>query len=151
MSTISHRDMSVDKILDCAKSWLGTPYVHQMSKKNAGTDCLGLVRGVYRELYGSEPELPPAYTPDWTAREGDGLLLNAAFRHLVPKNSNDVGAADIILFRIMHDGPVKHMGIALSTDKFLHAYAGREVCESWLSRWWAARIVNVFQFPGVSL
>lgn len=55
-------------ILAVARDWLGTPYVHQASTKGAGCDCLGLVRGVYREIYGGEPELPPPYTPDWNER-----------------------------------------------------------------------------------
>ena len=32
--------------------------------KGPGADCLGLLRGVWRELHGHEPELPGAYTPD---------------------------------------------------------------------------------------
>lgn len=51
-----------------ARAWLGTPYVHQASAKGAGTDCLGLIRGLYRELYGQEPETPPPYTPNWNER-----------------------------------------------------------------------------------
>ena len=45
-----------------ARLWLGTPYVHQASARGAGSDCLGLVRGVWRALYGAEPERPPAYS-----------------------------------------------------------------------------------------
>ena len=48
-----------------ARSWLGTPYHHQGALAGAGCDCLGLVRGVWRDLYGNEPETPPPYTPDW--------------------------------------------------------------------------------------
>ena len=53
------------RIVAAARGWIGTPYVHQASVKGAGTDCLGLVRGIWRELYGPEPEALPAYTPDW--------------------------------------------------------------------------------------
>jgi len=43
-----------------ARSWIGTPYVHQASVKGVGCDCLGLLRGVWRELVGAEPEkMPP--------------------------------------------------------------------------------------------
>ena len=44
-----------------ARGWLGTPYRHQGSLKGVGCDCLGLVRGIWRELYGEEPETPGAY------------------------------------------------------------------------------------------
>ena len=53
-----------------ARTWLGTPYQHQASLKGAGCDCLGLVRGVWRTLYGDEPEATPPYTPDWAERGG---------------------------------------------------------------------------------
>ena len=69
------------RIVAAARGWIGTPYVHQASVKGAGTDCLGLVRGIWRELYGPEPEALPAYTPDWGeagaqgGRGGEGQVL----------------------------------------------------------------------------
>jgi len=42
----------------------GTPYVHQASARGAGTDCLGLLRGEWREVLGREPEHVPAYSMD---------------------------------------------------------------------------------------
>ena len=41
------------------------------------TDCLGLVRGVWREVIGQEPEAPPSYTPDWSETEGGGGRCSA--------------------------------------------------------------------------
>jgi hypothetical protein len=38
------------RALTAARSWLGTPYRHQASVKAQGADCLGLVRGVWREV-----------------------------------------------------------------------------------------------------
>ena len=52
-------------IVAFARGWIGTPYCHQASLKGVGCDCLGLVRGVWRETLGAEPEGVPAYTPDW--------------------------------------------------------------------------------------
>ena len=42
-----------------ARLWTGTPYHHQASLRGVGCDCLGLVRGVWRDLYGAEPETVP--------------------------------------------------------------------------------------------
>ena len=136
-------------VIAAASAWLGTPYVHQASAKGAGCDCLGLIRGVWRDLYGAEPELPPAYTPDWNERRKDEPLLSAARRNLVEKHTRDVEAGDIIIFRVARDGPAKHCGIATSPNAFIHAYAGRAVVESWMNRWWRQRIAGVFTFPGV--
>ncbi|MBC7141961.1 MAG: peptidase, partial [Rhodobacteraceae bacterium] len=65
-----------------ARGWIGTPYRHQASARGAGADCLGLLRGVWRELYGAEPEPVPAYTQDWSEPEGAERLWQAARRHL---------------------------------------------------------------------
>jgi len=60
-----------DEIVAAARGWLGTPYRHQAACRGAGCDCLGLVRGVWREVVGDEPDRPPAYSVDWSepARE----------------------------------------------------------------------------------
>lgn len=70
-------------VVAAARQWLGTPYLHQASAKGRGADCLGLIRGLYTELYGREPETPPPYTPDWNERRPcDEPLLSAARRHM---------------------------------------------------------------------
>ena len=137
------------QIIDAARDWIGTPYVHQASAKGAGCDCLGLIRGVWRTLYGGEPEMPPPYTPDWNERHRDEeTLLMAARRHMVERSSLRVEPGDMVLFRIARDGPAQHCGIVSGADQFIHAYAGRAVIESWMNRWWRDRLVGVFIFPG---
>ena len=44
------------EIVASARGWIGTPYRHQCSQKGLGADCLGLLRGVWREVIGPEPE-----------------------------------------------------------------------------------------------
>lgn len=139
------------QVIDAARGWIGTPYVHQASAKGAGCDCLGLLRGVWRDLYGREPETPPAYTPDWNERHWrDGVepLLEAARRHLHPRDGASFEPGDVLVFRVVRDGPAKHCAVASDTDRFIHAYAGRAVIETWVNRWWRARLVGVFSFPG---
>lgn len=140
---------SRDDIIAAARGWLGTPYVHQASAKGAGTDCLGLVRGLWRELYGEEPEAPPPYTPDWIERHGDERLMAAASRWMDARRDGALMPGDVVLFRVVPGGLAKHMGVLTGDDRFIHAYAGRAVCESWLSRWWKARIAGLYAFPGV--
>ncbi|WP_425407706.1 NlpC/P60 family protein [Hyphococcus sp.] len=140
-------------VIDAARAWLGTPYVHQASAKGAGCDCLGLVRGVWRDLYGAEPERPPAYTPDWPERHwkrtaGGETLLAAARRNMIERPDKNFEPGDVLVFRVDRAGPAKHCGIVSGEDQFIHAYAGRAVVESWLNRWWRERIAGVFLFPG---
>ena len=136
------------RIVAAARAWIGTPYVHQASVAGAGTDCLGLLRGVWRAVVGGEPEPVPAYTADWGEGGGREVLMAAALRWLVP--SAEVWPGDVLLFR-MRDGSIaKHLGIQSIVGAgaaFVHAYTGHGVIESPLSDPWARRIVARFAFP----
>jgi len=104
-----------EEIVAAARGWLGTPYHHQASVKGVGSDCLGLIRGIWRELYGPEPEAMPPYTPDWGSATGSETLLAAACRHLV--KLDDVSTArpgDVLVFRMRDEGVAKHAGILVS-------------------------------------
>lgn len=136
-------------ILTEARSWIGTPYQHQASAKGAGCDCLGLVRGVWRALWGDEPEIAPPYTPDWAEAQGAETLLAAAARHLVRVPIEAAAPGDVLLFRMDARAPVKHCAILDEGDRIVHAYWGRAVVRSRLAPWWRARLAAAFQFPGV--
>ena len=142
--------MSGARAVAAARGWIGTPYVHQASCRGAGADCLGLVRGTWREVVGAEPEAPPAYSMDWSEPQRDERLWAAALRHLRPKALEHAEAGDILLFR-MRDGAVaKHLGLAAEVGaqpSFIHAYSGHGVVESPLSAPWRRRLVARFQFP----
>src|SRR5262245_54365632 len=98
-------------ILAEVRSWIGTPYQHQASAKGVGCDCLGLVRGVWRALYGDEPAPAPAYTPDWAERLGQETLYRAARAHLVEIACAAAQPGDVLLFRMHADAPLKHCAI----------------------------------------
>ena len=144
--------MSIDRrdIVDEARKWLGTPYVHQASVRGAGADCLGLLRGVWRHVMGQEPETVPAYSMDWSEPQGEERMWAAARRHLREKPVQDLQPADVLLFR-MRDGSVaKHLGILSKISPlpcFVHAYSGHGVVENTLSAPWRRRIVSCFEFP----
>lgn len=133
-----------------ARTWLGTPYVHQASTKGAGTDCLGLLRGVWRAVVGQEPEAVPAYSLDWSEPQGAERMWSAARRHLIEKPVDRFATGDVVLFR-MRDGCVaKHLGIVSAIGpepRFIHAYSGHGVVENALSAPWRRRIVSCFEFP----
>ncbi|MBL8548377.1 MAG: C40 family peptidase [Hyphomonadaceae bacterium] len=135
-------------ILAEARSWLGTPYRHQASVKQAGCDCLGLVRGVWRALYGAEPEDVPPYTPDWAEARGEETLYEAARRHMILTNAPQPG--DVILFRMHPTSPAKHAAILDVEEKLIHAYWGRAVLQSRFAPWWRARAAASFSFPGAA-
>ena len=131
-----------------ARTWIGTPYRHQGASLGVGCDCLGLVRGIWRELYGSEPELPGPYSMDWAERSGRERLFEAGLRHFgppVPKTEMVPG--DLILFRWHPDCAAKHVGILSALDHFIHAYEPVGVIESALVSGWRRRVAWVFRWP----
>jgi NlpC/P60 family putative phage cell wall peptidase len=139
-----------ERVIAEARLWIGTPYLHQASVRGAGTDCLGLLRGVWRAVLGDEPEQVPAYTADWAEPSREEVLLDVANRRLEPRPLAGATIGDVLLFR-MRDGSIaKHLGLQSETGehpRFIHAYTGHGVIESSLSLPWRRRIAARFAFP----
>lgn len=132
-------------VLSVAQDWIDTPYQHQASVHKVGCDCLGLIRGIWRTLYGDEPERPPNYSPDWAEQTGKETLLAAAQHWLLPQA--DPRPGDVLLFRLRPGVPCKHVGVLATDETVIHAYWGRSVVESWLDPFWRKRIAFSFSFP----
>ena len=133
-----------------ARLWLGTPYRHQASLRGAGTDCLGLLRGVWRQIYGQEPEVVPPYTSDWSEPSGQEDMIAAARRWLVEKPLTRDDDGDVLIFRMRPGAVAKHVAIAAHQSKqptIIHAYSGYAVVETALSAPWARRVAARFEFP----
>ncbi len=142
---------SGSQIAEIARTWIGTPYLHQASCRGAGADCLGLVRGIWRTVNnGVEPEAVPAYTPDWSEPQREERLWNAATAHMIERPLGSLCIGDVVLFRMRDAGIAKHLGIVGrlgDLPTFIHAYTGHGVLESPLSNPWRRRIVARFEFP----
>jgi NlpC/P60 family putative phage cell wall peptidase len=138
------------KIVAAARRWIGTPFHHQASLLQIGCDCLGLVRGVWREVIGPEPETTPPYGLDWAATERADLLRDALTRHFRSINGLDYHAGDVLLFCFRSHGPPTHLGVATSSTQIVHAHSGACVTETALGEPWRKRLIGVFSFPCVS-
>jgi NlpC/P60 family putative phage cell wall peptidase len=133
-------------IIRVARGWIGTSYQHQASARGAGCDCLGLLRGVWRELFGTEPEAVPPYAPDW---DGGETLRDGLARHLDAVASDAMAPGDVALFR-MARGAARHCGIVGESNgalTLIHAAQGRRVREEVFSPAWRRRLVFVFRIP----
>lgn len=139
-------DRRAERVVHEARRWIGTPYLHQASLCGVGCDCLGLVRGIWRALYGTEPETVPHYSADWAEASGIEHLLLAGHRHFEPVDVRDMAAGDVVLFRWRPYWPAKHMGVVSGGDTMIHAHAGAGVAEVHFGIW-ARRIAQVFRFP----
>lgn len=136
---------SADRVVAAARVWLGTPYVHQASVLDAGCDCLGLARGVWRDLHGPEPVTPPPYTRDWGEAGGTEVLAEAARRFLLEVQIGAAGPGALILFRMARNAPAKHCGIRSETG-LVHAYEGAGVIEEPWSPIWARKAAFAFYY-----
>lgn len=139
---------SMNEVVRAARGWIGTPYRHQGARRGVGCDCLGLVRGIWRELHGAEPEEPPPYGIDWAERSGEERLYAAALRYFGPPVATAAMApGDLLLFRWSEDAAAKHLGILSEAGRFIHAYEAAGVVESALVPSWRRRVAWVFRWP----
>ena len=150
-------------VVALARGWLGTPYHHQASLAGVGVDCVGLVRGIWRSLYGREAEALPGYSRDWGEADGNETLLAVARRHLTEVAVAEARPGDVLVFRYRAGSIAKHTGILAGADApwhgagarlagvtLIHAMEGAGVTEITLSAWWQRRIAAAFSFPGIT-
>jgi len=137
-----------ERIVAIAEGWVGTPYRHQGALKGVGCDCIGLIRGIWRELYGDDPEPVPAYAPDWAERSGEDRLVDAALRLFGPAVlMSEAEPGDVLLFRWRQDCAAKHAGVLAGPQHFIHAYEQSAVTRSALVPSWRRRVAGVYRFP----
>ena len=134
-------------IVALAQKWIGTPYHHQGAVIGVGADCLGLLRGVYTDLYGEDPYLnaPMRYSPNWAEGTGGDTLMQAACDYLIPVDT--WGAGDVLLFKIKNANYTKHCAITVNEDTMIHAVSGRAVQQVSIGAW-SSRVAGAFSFPG---
>jgi len=139
------------RIVRAARGWLGTPYHDQASVKGVGCDCLGLIRGVWREVVGPEPMPVPPYSRDWGEAGPAEVLAEAARAAMVEVAVTEARTGDVVLFRMRRGAIAKHAGILTNgrqnIHSFIHAYERIGVIEQELTEPWRRRIAFVFRFP----
>ena len=142
------------RIVRAARSWLGTPYHDQASVKGVGCDCLGLIRGVWREVVGPEPMPVPPYSRDWGEAGPHEVLAEAARAAMTEIDVADARTGDVVLFRMRAGAIAKHAGILTKRGQnihgaihFIHVYERTGVIEEPLTAPWHRRIAFAFRFP----
>ncbi|UOM36777.1 peptidase P60 [Acuticoccus sp. I52.16.1] len=139
------------RVVVAARSWLGTPYHDQASLKGIGCDCLGLARGVWREVVGPEPFPISPYSRDW-GESGPVEVLAEGARLMMPEiDPADAEPGALLLFRMRPRAIAKHVGILTTPDRFVHGYERLGVIEQLLTPVWRRRIAFAFLFPAPDL
>lgn len=142
---MTHADPAL--VIAAARSWLGTPYHDQASLRGVGCDCLGLARGVWREVVGDEPFQIPPYSRDWGETGTRDVLADGAAKMMIPVPLNDTHPGCLVLFRMTPRAMAKHVGILTGQDSFIHSYERLGVLEEPLTPIWRRRIAFAFLFP----
>ncbi len=152
------------RIVKATRRWIGTPYHDQASVRGVGCDCLGLLRGVWRDVVGPEPMPVPPYSRDWGEAGPVEALVEAARAAMIELDISDACTGDVILFRMRAGAISKHVGILSGTTRsarlhcsgrsgrsarshFIHAYERTGVIEEHLTPAWQRRIAFAFRFP----
>ena len=136
-----------DAVIAAARAWLGTPYHDQASLRGVGCDCLGLARGVWRDVVGTEPQLIPPYSRDWGETGVCEVLADGARGMMIEIPVGQIGPGALVLFRMAPRAIAKHVGILTAPDRFIHAYDRLGVIEEALTTTWSRRIAFAFRFP----
>lgn len=144
--------MNADRmaIVTAARLWIGTKYQHQASLRQVGCDCLGLLRGVWRDIVGPEPEAIPLYSTAWMSITAEELLLTGLERHFQRVATDAFLAGDVLIFRFGRHWPASHIGIAASPTSMIHAHCGACVAEVDIGDHWRRRLAAVLSFPGLN-
>lgn len=135
--------------LELARTWIGTPYKHQAALKTKGCDCIGLVIGVWRELYGKDPRgfTLPAYNAWWAEETGRSLMVEMGGLYLDALTLSEALPGDILMFSMVRGGPTKHCGIMTAATNMIHAYSGHNVIETVFPFTRTCRLTHAFRYP----
>lgn len=134
-------------VISTARAWIGTPYHDQASVKGAGCDCLGLARGVWREIVGREPTEIPPYNRGWGEVRSRELLAEGARQWMIEIDPTEIVPGAAVLFRMREVGIAKHIGILISENTFIHSYERLGVIEEPFSIAWRRRVAFAFLYP----
>lgn len=135
------------RVIAAAREWLGTPYHDQASVKGVGCDCLGLARGIWREIVGPEPTRVPPYSRDWGETAPLEVLATGALSWMVPLPLEELRPGALVLFRMRDRAVAKHCGILTDAGAFVHAYDRLGVIEEPLTDAWRRRLAFAFLYP----
>ncbi len=136
-------------VIATARGWIGTPYIHQASLKGKGCDCVGMLRGVWRDIHhADDPEVLPPYTPDWAEATGRETLYQGLARHLTEIPLSEIKPGSVVVFRMRQTGPAKHCGIIGArggTLTLIPSRMNKVVNEEPFTTYWRRKLAYAFE------
>lgn len=133
------------KVIEEARTYIGTPFHHQGRLKKAGVDCVGVLVGVARTLGLTDHDVPA-----YTKYPQGGELMPELEKTLIKISLEDLDYGDVMVFWINRFSRVPQH-LALRTDiGMIHTYQSvGKVVEHGLTKKWLRRLCAAFRFPGV--
>lgn len=147
-----------EQIIEIARTWKGTPWLHQASLKGEGADCEGFVEGVFKQA--GYIEVLGAVR-NWRRREDGSLMLALLNEHLDLLPDQSIGAAqpaDILAFcdaDLRQPDIPRHLGIYTgqrSDGVHYVIHVGNEtrgVVEHRMDSRWLRRVHSVWRVRGI--
>lgn len=142
------------QIVDEARTWMGTRFLHQGRMKGVGVDCINLVIGTALELgLITQDQLDNFDNPEYAnyGRSPNGTLLLQGCDHFLNRISfPQVKKGDILIFKFVDEA--QHFAIVTETNPIymIHSYAHmRKVVEHRFDDVWRKRLVACYRFKNI--
>ena len=117
---MNEQELARNRIVDVARSWLGTPYHHGARVKGVGVDCGTLVAEVFTEAGVIPPVNISEYPHDFHLHRGEELYLGYVRKHCWEVLDRDtIGVGDIIIWKIGRC--FSHGGIYIGQGMMIHS------------------------------
>lgn len=137
-------------IITAARSYIGTPFVHQGRNRATGLDCIGLIWNVARDV-GYDYQMVNNYS---SSPNGARVRAGADNALLTPERQgyNKLMPGDVFLVWVSRPGEPQHFGVVGTMSGYLtaiHAFqkVGR-VVEHRLVDFWQDRYFKTYLIPG---
>lgn len=111
--------MKRKEIIIEARTWLGTPWIHQASLKGIGCDCVGLVRGIFSKWGLAVDQNDLRYAP--RPFHNTEMLYETCKKYASEIPLAEARLGDILLFGAA-GFPAHHIGILSYDDMIIHTW-----------------------------
>ena len=108
---------------------------------------LGLMLGIWRELYNEDVPVRLAYSPDWAETARGEPLLEALRARCDTLERARMRPGDILAFRWQAGAAAKHLALLAPANRIIHAYEGHAVTALAFVPSWRRRVAGVYAFP----
>lgn len=107
------------RVVEVARSWIGTPYHPCAQKKRVGVDCGNLPAAVYAEAGLIDPVKIPNYSPQWMLHQRPEMFMNLVLAVGGREFDGPPLPGDFVMFQFGRC--FSHGGIVVSWPTIIHA------------------------------